>query len=68
MGPAALEAARETALLNPNIAEAILVLGEALMAAGHLPTAIAEFQRALRLDPGVGGGAAAVGVGLGGRG
>jgi predicted TPR repeat methyltransferase len=47
----ALEAARETALLNPNISDAILVLGEALMAAGHLPTAIAEFQRALRLDP-----------------
>jgi len=47
----ALEAARENALLNPNISDAILMLGEALMAAGHLPTAIAEFQRALRLDP-----------------
>ena len=49
--PGALEAARENALLNPNISDAILVLGEALMAAGHLPTAIAEFQRVLRLDP-----------------
>jgi predicted TPR repeat methyltransferase len=47
----ACEAARETALLAPNIAEAVVVLGEALMAAGHLPVAIAEFQRALRLDP-----------------
>jgi predicted TPR repeat methyltransferase len=49
--PAALEAAREAALLNPQVAEAALALGEALMAMGHLPTAIAEFQRALRLDP-----------------
>jgi len=29
----------------------VLVLGEALLAADLLPTAIAEFQRALRLDP-----------------
>jgi predicted TPR repeat methyltransferase len=49
--PAALEVARETALLYPQVAEAVLALGEALMAMGHLPTAIAEFQRALRLDP-----------------
>jgi len=48
----ALDVARENALLNPQVAEAILALGEALMAMGHLPTAIAEFQRALRLDPG----------------
>ena len=27
--------------------------GEALLAAGQLPTAIAEFQRALRIDPAV---------------
>ncbi|MBV9903746.1 MAG: methyltransferase [Alphaproteobacteria bacterium] len=47
----ALEAARETALLNPNVSQAVLALGEALLSAGHLPTAIAEFQRALRLDP-----------------
>jgi predicted TPR repeat methyltransferase len=52
--PAALDVARETALLNPQIAEAALVLGQALKAMGYLPTAIAEFQRALRLDPGSG--------------
>jgi predicted TPR repeat methyltransferase len=49
--PAALDAARENALLNPNVAEAVSTLGEVLMAMGYLPTAIAEFQRALRLDP-----------------
>lgn len=48
---AAVQAARETALLYPGVAPAALGLGEALLAAGHLPTAIAEFQRALRLDP-----------------
>ena len=48
---AAVEAARETALLYPGIAVAALALGEALLAARYLPTAIAEFQRALRLDP-----------------
>jgi len=47
----ALEAAREAASLNPNIAPAALALGEALLAAELLPTAIAELQRALRLDP-----------------
>ena len=50
-GGAALEAARETAQLNPQVAPAIVALGDALLAAGHLPTAIAEYQRALRLDP-----------------
>ena len=50
-GTAALEAARETAQLNPQVSQAIVALGDALLAAGHLPTAIAEFQRALRLDP-----------------
>ncbi len=48
---AALDAARETASLNPNVAIAIVALGDALLAAGHLPTAIAEYQRALRSDP-----------------
>jgi predicted TPR repeat methyltransferase len=47
----ALEAARETASLFPGIAEAALGLGEVLLAGEQLPTAIAEFQRALRLDP-----------------
>ena len=42
---------RETAALAPGIAEAAFALGEALLALGHLPTAIAEFQRALRLEP-----------------
>jgi predicted TPR repeat methyltransferase len=49
--PAALENARETALLFPGAAMAALALGEALLAAGRLPTAIAELQRALRIDP-----------------
>jgi len=47
----ALEVAREAASLNPNVAQAVLALGDALMAAGHLPAAISEFHRALRLDP-----------------
>jgi predicted TPR repeat methyltransferase len=46
----AFAAARETALLNPGIAVAALGLGKALLKAEQLPTAIAEFQRALRLD------------------
>ena len=49
----ALAVARETALLNPGIAVAVLGLGKALLKAELLPTAIAEFQRALRLDPGL---------------
>jgi predicted TPR repeat methyltransferase len=48
---AVLEHARETAVLFPGIAVAALALGEALLGAGHLPTAIAELQRALRIDP-----------------
>ena len=48
---AALEAARETASLNPNLPDAVTALGDALLAAGHLPAAIGEYQRALRLDP-----------------
>ncbi|HEY1637086.1 MAG TPA: tetratricopeptide repeat protein, partial [Rhizomicrobium sp.] len=47
----ALAIARETALLFPNAAPAALGLGEALLANSQLPTAIAEFQRALRIDP-----------------
>jgi predicted TPR repeat methyltransferase len=47
----ALEVARETASLSPNVAVAILALGRALLAADALPPAIAEIQRALRLDP-----------------
>src|SRR4051812_38427675 len=35
------------------IAEAALASGEALLAAGHLPAAIAEFQRAAERDPGL---------------
>jgi predicted TPR repeat methyltransferase len=37
--------------LAPGVAEVACALGEALLAGGHLPTAIAELQRALRLDP-----------------
>ena len=48
---AALAAARETAQLYPDAAPAALALGEALRMRGHLPTAIGELQRALRLDP-----------------
>jgi predicted TPR repeat methyltransferase len=47
----ALAAARETAMLHPGIAVAAVGLGKALLKAEQLPTAIAEFQRALRLDP-----------------
>ncbi len=45
------ETARETAMLNSAVATAALWLGEALLAQGTLPTAIGEFQRALRIDP-----------------
>jgi predicted TPR repeat methyltransferase len=47
----ALAIAREAAALYPGIATAAASLGEALLAGGHLATAIGEFQRALRLDP-----------------
>jgi len=47
----ALDVARDAAMLYPSVATAIVTLGEALLAAGHLATAIGEFQRALRLDP-----------------
>jgi predicted TPR repeat methyltransferase len=45
-----LEAAREAATLRPNSAPLALAHGEALLRTGHLPEAIAELQRALRLD------------------
>jgi len=47
---AALAAARETAMLYRETAPAALALGQALRASGHLPAAIGELQRALRLD------------------
>jgi predicted TPR repeat methyltransferase len=45
-----LDEAREAALLRPDVAQLALAHGEALLAAGRLPGAIGEFQRALRLD------------------
>lgn len=48
---AALDAAKEAYGLHPGLASAALTLGEALLAKQNLPIAIAEFQRALRLDP-----------------
>lgn len=47
----ALAQAREAVSLYPNVASAVLALGEALLAAELLPTAIAELQRALRMEP-----------------
>jgi len=47
----ALEVARETSVLFPAAAAAALGLGEVLLKAGQLPASIAEFQRALRIDP-----------------
>lgn len=42
--------ARDAASLHPDVAVVAVALGEAMLAAGLLPTAIGEFQRALRLD------------------
>ena len=47
----AIEVARETAQLHPDVPQAALGFGEAMLRAGRLPLAIAEIQRALRLDP-----------------
>jgi predicted TPR repeat methyltransferase len=47
----ALETARDTTLFYRGVAQAAFSLGEALLAAELLPPAIAEFQRALRIDP-----------------
>ena len=48
--PLDLNAAREAASLEPRSPSRALAYGEALRQAGHLPDAIAEFQRALRID------------------
>src|SRR5690348_512902 len=48
---AALALARETALSNPHAAAAALALGDVFAQREELPLAIAEFQRALRIDP-----------------
>jgi predicted TPR repeat methyltransferase len=42
---------RDSVILPPGSAAAALALGETLLAEGKLPLAIAEFQRALKLDP-----------------
>jgi predicted TPR repeat methyltransferase len=47
----ALAIARNAAGLFPDASGMAVTLGEALLANGHLPTAIGEFQRALRLNP-----------------
>lgn len=47
----ALSLARELSQENTHVAEAALALGEALASAEMLPAAIAEFQRALRIEP-----------------
>ena len=48
----ALAEAREAVSLNPDLPAVLVALGQALLAAENLPAAIAEFQRALRFDPG----------------
>jgi predicted TPR repeat methyltransferase len=48
--PPDVEAAREAAALHPRSATHALEYGQALLAAERLPDAIAELQRALRLD------------------
>ena len=48
--PPDLDAAREAAALHPRSAAHALKYGRALLAAERLPEAIAELQRALRLD------------------
>src|SRR5688500_17908472 len=45
----ALALLRETSALAPGLAEVACAFGEHLLGLGHLPTAIAELQRALRL-------------------
>lgn len=50
---AALDVARETHLLHSGVPQAALDLGRILLQTGALPVAIAELQRALRLDPGL---------------
>ncbi len=47
----ALATLREASSLAPSSPEIAITMGDALAAIGALPTAIAEYQRALRLDP-----------------
>ena len=47
----ATETLREAQHLLPSSAQAAAAFGDALAAAGALPVAIAEYQRALRFDP-----------------
>lgn len=47
----ALDAARDAASLAFDIPDAVLTLADALFACGLMAPAIAEYQRALRLDP-----------------
>lgn len=47
----ALDAAREAVSLYPGVADAVTALGQAHLLNEQLPTAIGEFQRALRLAP-----------------
>jgi len=48
---AALECVRDTATLAPDLPSVAIALGDVLLRSGHLPTAIGEYQRALRIDP-----------------
>ena len=48
--PTDVDVAREAAALHPRSAAHALAFGQALLAAERLPDAIAELQRALRLD------------------
>jgi predicted TPR repeat methyltransferase len=50
-GQLAFAVAQETARINPEVAVAASILGEALLAMSLPGPAIGEFQRALRLDP-----------------
>ncbi|HEX3664392.1 MAG TPA: methyltransferase domain-containing protein [Rhizomicrobium sp.] len=59
---AALAVGRDTTLLSPDAAPAVLALGDVLRAGSYLPAAIGEYQRALRLDPRLD--AARIGMGL----
>jgi predicted TPR repeat methyltransferase len=47
----ALEALREATTLAPSSTDIAIAMGDALAVNGALPTAIAEYQRALRIDP-----------------
>ena len=47
----ALEVARETVLMHPQTAQAAMVLGDVFAHVEQMPLAIAEYQRALRIDP-----------------